>query len=273
MQKLEIKQTIIKEWELFFTIAAIIIVVYKLTNPDFLIIIPSVFLLYIAYSIIKRLQNRQPGIIIDTYGIYLASEDKSLSWKIINDVEVEEMGGDKMFLKIKTQQADFVIDLSPFETTSYKVEKAIMFFSNGNIKGKKTKFSHSIDKLINDEKNSQIIIDKFKTHKRKVLWVGSLIFFGGLAASVFFQISYPFPYSFAMGWSITLISLFLYYKQTELRLRHFENIKELTDSQFNAIAIKFGLRNNTDKKNQIFVVMFMVFVSIGIFVVSYLVTI
>lgn len=272
MKKFEIKKSIIKEWEIYFSIAAIIMVVIKLKSPDFLIVFPVALLLYVSYTIVKRLQNRQPGIIIDKYGIHLKSENKSFAWKSIDDVEVEDINGEQIYLKIKSKNSDFQTDLSHFETTSYKIEKAIVFFSNGKIKGRETKFFNSIDDLVNDKKNLEIIIDLFKKHKRKVLWVGVLIFFGGLALAIFLQASYPFPFSFAIGWTSILIILFLYYRRTELKLRNSEKIRGLTDSQFNEIAIKFELRNNTDKKNKTFAMIFMAVVTIGIFVLSYLVT-
>ncbi|WP_163323426.1 hypothetical protein [Draconibacterium mangrovi] len=272
MKKLEIKKTIITELEIYSSIAAITMLFFKLKKPDFFIVIPFAVICYVGYSIIKRLQNRQPGIIIDKYGIHLKFENKSFPWKSIDDVEVEDINGEKIYFKIKTKNSDFQIDLSHFDTTSHKIKKAIVFFSNGKIKGRETKFFNSIDDLVNDKKNLEMVIDLFKKHKRKVLWVGVLIFFGGIALAIYLQASYPFPFSFAIGWTTILIILFLYYKRTELKLRNSEIIRGLTDRQFNEIAIKFEIRNNADKKNKTFAMIFMVVVTIGIFVVSYLVT-
>jgi len=269
MRKLEIRESIIKEWELYYSVAAIIMVSYKIKNPDIWIVIPIVLLLYVIYSLINRLKDRQPGIVIDKYGIQLKSENKSFTWELINDAQVEDLTGGHIILRLKTKNSYFETDLSNFETTSYKIEEAIVFFSKGKISGRETKFFENISDIVNDKRNLQIIITLFKQHKRKGLWAGTLIFFGGLALSIYLQVSYSFPFSFAIGWSTILIVLYLYFKKTESTLRHSNKINGLTDNQFNEIAIKFKLRNKDDKKNKRYAMMFMVFISIGIFIISY----
>lgn len=171
MRKLEIKETIVREWEFTFSIASIIMVSIKIKNPDVWIVFPIALLIYVTYSIINRLKDRQPGIVIDKYGIQLKSENKSFPWEVIKDAEVQDLSGGKIILRLKTKSADFQTDLSNFDTTSYKIEEAIVFFSNGKIKGKDTKFYNSINDLVSDKENLQVIIDLFNRHKRKGLWV------------------------------------------------------------------------------------------------------
>lgn len=269
MRKLEIKETIIKEWELTFSIASIIMVSIKIKNLDFLIVFPIALLLYVTYSIINRLKDRKSGIVIDKYGIQLKSENKSFLWEVINDAEVQDLSGGKIILRLKTKSSHFQTDLSNFDTTSYKIEEAIVFFSNGKIKGRETKLYNSINDLVSDKENLEVIIDLFNKHKRKGLWVLTLIFFGGLALSIYFQVSYPFPFSFAIGWAAIIIVMYHFNKNAESTLRHSDKIRQLTDNQFNEIAIKFKLRNKDDKQNKRFAMVFMVFMSIGIFIISY----
>ncbi|MDO9615993.1 MAG: hypothetical protein Q7J86_15910, partial [Bacteroidota bacterium] len=107
MKKLEIKETIIKEWEMSFSIPSIIMVSYKIKSPDFWIVIPIALLLYVTYSIINRLKDRQPGIVIDKYGIQLKSENKYFSWDLINDAEVVDSNGGQILLRLKSKNYDF----------------------------------------------------------------------------------------------------------------------------------------------------------------------
>jgi hypothetical protein len=272
MRKLEIKESIVKEWEFNFSIAAIIVIIYKIKSPDIWIIIPIIFLLYVTYIIIHRLINRQPGVVIDKYGLHLKYENKSFPWELISDAEVENFNGEQIILKVKTKNSSFQTDLSNFNSNSYKIEEAIVFFSNGKIRGRETRFYDDINVLLSDKENLQVIIDLFRRHKRKVLWIGALIFFGGQALSIFLQVRYPFPYSFAIGWSAILIAMLFYFEKTELELRNSEKIRGLSDKQFNEIAIKFELRNNSEKKKRTLAMIFMVMITIGIFIISYLVT-
>lgn len=96
MRKLEIKETIVREWEFTFSIASIIMVSIKIKNPDVWIVFPIALLIYVTYSIINRLKDRQPGIVIDKYGIQLKSENKSFSWEVIKDAEVQDLSGGKL---------------------------------------------------------------------------------------------------------------------------------------------------------------------------------
>ena len=272
MEKFEIKKTIIYEREIYFSLAAIIYASLKIKNPDFWIVIPIAFLGYIGFSIISRLKKGQTEIIIDKYGIHIKSESKSFSWDSILDATVKDLNGSQITLTIKTAKSNFETEITNLNTTSFKIEKAIVSFSKGKIKARETKFFNSIDELLNDKKNLAAIIDIFKKHKRKMLWFGILVFFGGLALSIYFQATFAFPYSFAIGWSMIMIALLGYNKIAETKLRDSDLISGLTDTQFNEIAIKFEIRNNVDKKNKMFALIFMIVISIGIFIISYLLT-
>ena len=271
MKKLEIRKTIIRERELMYIVIITIYISLELKKPELWLLIPISILLFLISLIIKRLIDRKPQLIIDEKGIYYSKKRVNYLWNKIEDVEVKYYSGDFLQLNIKSKSLLSSIDLKNINSSPKEIEDAIVFFSDGKIKSEKEKFKNQINNVLNDNQNIEIIASLFQKHKRKSSWLNALIFFGILAISIFLQIKFIFPYSFAFGWLTILLGLYSFNKKAELKLRQSEYIKKLTENQFNEIAIKYELRIRDDKNKKRLGYIAMFIITVGIFVASFFV--
>lgn len=240
----------------------------KVPNYSFLILVAFI----VIYSIapVKRFLDRKPQIIFDSSGIHNLQTKMTYSWEYIQDVDIEFRSSGNFFkLMFKYKNPIIVIDLEKLNTSPKEIFDYIKTIDSNKLKDEEKELKKDLEKILKNNPDSAAISKAIKKYKIKYGWIFSGVFLGFLALAITLQVIYPYPYSFALGWSIMLFSLTYYNKIAESKLRDSEHIRRLTENQFNELMTRFSLRQKNDKKKKRIAYIATFIITALIFVASY----
>lgn len=270
--KLVIKKVLLTDDDIFRIVPFIILFFLgwgKVPNYSFLILIAFI----IIYSIapVKRFLDRKPQVILDKSGIHNLQTKMTYSWEYIQDVDIEYGSSGNFFkLAFKYKNPIIVLDLEKLNTSPKEIFDYIKTIDSNKLKDEENELKKDLEKILKNNPDSAAISKAIKKYKIKYGWIFSSVFIGFLALAITLQVIYPYPYSFALGWSIMLFSLAYYNKIAESKLRDSEHIRRLTENQFNELMIRFSLRQKNDKKKKRVAFIAMFIITVLIFIISYI---
>ncbi|GET25440.1 hypothetical protein [Prolixibacter sp. NT017] len=270
MKKLEIKESITRERETMYIVVLTIVVSTQLKEPKLWLLIPVAVLLFLLSLVVKRVIARKPRLIIDEIGIHDKRKQKVYKWDSIRDVEINFNSSSSFKLVVKCQSTTESIDLTNLYTSPKEINESVAFFSDKKIKTGDDRFKTEIERILKDDDSVVEIMMLFSKVKSKLHWIGLPLFFGGVALSVYLQTRLAFPYVFAIGFLMTGILLFGFMQVSEKRFKKKPEIRNLTDREYNLIAIKYELKLPENKTRTIIGYVFFGLLMIGIFVISYI---
>ena len=271
MKSIEIVESIAREREIMYIVVLTIFISLQLKEPEVWLILPVAILLYLIFLIIKRLVDRKPRLIIDETGIHDKRIKKVYTWQ--NTTDIETIFNSSSFkLLVKSKSSMDLINLTNLNTSPKEIDEAIEFFSGNKISAGKNKFRKEIQRILKDDQNIDEIMLLFSKYKRKALWIGLPILFGGVALSVYLQTKISFPYVFATGYMVTGIILSMSMRMTEKRFKRNTVINNLTEQEYKKISIKYELKIPDNKRRRILGYILLAILTIGIFVISYFVS-
>ena len=269
--KLVIKKVLLTDDDIFRIVPFIILFFLgwgKVPNYSFLILIAFI----IIYSIapVKRFLDRKPQVILDKFGIHNLRTKMTYSWEYIQDVDIEYGSSGNFFkLMFKYKNPIIVIDLEKLNTSPKEIFDYIKTIDSKKLKDEENELKKDLEKILKNNPDSAAISKAIKKYKIKYGWIVSGVFLGFLALAITLQVIYPYPYSFALGWSIMILSLTYYNKITESKLRDSEHIRRLSENQFNELMIRFSLRQKNDKKKKKVAYIAVIIITALIFIASY----
>lgn len=268
--KLVIKKVLLTDDDIFRIIPLILLFFVgwgKVPNHYFFIAIGIIVFYLIAP--VKRFLDRKPQLILDKSGIHDLRLKMTYSWEYIQDVDIEYRSHGMFEIAFKYKNPVIVLNLEKLKTSPKEIEDFIRTIDSNKLKNEKEELKRDLEKILKNNPNSAAVSKTIKKYKIKNGWIMGVVFFGILALSITLQVIFPYPYSFALGWSIMLISLTYYNKIAESKLRDSENIRRLTDNQFNELMIRFSLRQKNDKRKKKVAYLVMFIISGLIFAASY----
>jgi len=269
MKKLEIKESIIRERETMYIVVLTIFISLQLKEPKSWLLIPGAILLFLISLIIIRFIDRKPRLIIDETGIQDKRNQKVYSWENTSDIE-NNFNSSSFKLVIKSKFSLYNIDLTNLNTSPKEINDAVEFFSGSKIRTGKNKFRKEVQRILKNNENTDEIMLLFSKYKRKILWIGLPILFGIPALSIYQQVKLSFPFVFAVGYLITGITLYVFIQIAEKKFKQKKEIQNLTEEEYKNISIKYELKIPENKRRKILGYIFLVLLTIGIFVISHL---
>lgn len=268
--KLVIKKVLLTDDDIFRIVPFIILFFVgwgKVPNYSFLFLIAFI----VIYSIapVKRFLDRKPQIIFDSSGIHNLRTKMTYSWEYIHDVDIEYRSTGTFKIAFKYKNPVIVLDLEKLKTSPKEIEDFIKTIDSNKLKNEEIELKKDLKKILENNPDSAAISKTIKKYKIKNGWIIGVTFFGIIALAITLQVIYPYPYSFALGWSLMLVSLTYYNKIAETKLRGSEHIRRLTENQFNELMIRFSLRQKNDKKKKRVAYIAMFIITALIFIASY----
>jgi len=278
-ERLTIKKSVIKYDDVLGFIAAGILFYFVLKlGSYFWTIIPIIFSAYLILNLLKRLIDREPKLVIDNKGIELSDQKKLYKWSEIKFAFIKRNGGSHNsldsndFLHIVLSNSEVSIELKKLSYSEKEIEKQIEFYLGKDKCKPQDKFKLEIKEILIDKENLDEVMVLFSKHKTLFIWTGLSIVFGLPGLSIYFQFNSYFPYVFAFGFVLTPICMFAIVKVINTRFRKLPTIRNLTDKEYNAISIKYGFKNDHNKKRKLLGYVFLSVLTVLIFMISYFVT-
>ncbi len=238
--------------------------------PNHYFLIPIGFIVVYSIAPIKRLFDRKPQIIFDGSGIHNLRTQMTYSWEYVQDVDIKFRSNGFFKLAFKYKNPLIVLDLEKLNTSPKEIEGYIKKINVSILKDEEKELNKGLSEILKNNPDIAEISKTVKQYKTRYLWIFFIAFIGILALAISLQVIYPYPYSFALGWSIMLISLTYYNKFAESKLQESEYIRKLTDNQFNELMIRFSLRQKNDKKKKKVAYIGMFIITSLIFIASYI---
>ncbi|MFA8434275.1 MAG: hypothetical protein ACEPOZ_07140 [Marinifilaceae bacterium] len=230
--------------------------------------------IFLIYKFTKRIKNRNPQIIIDKDGIELCEEQVFFKWNKINYayIKAHSKGSGQNaesidYFHIRTNNKVTTKRIDDLQYSSKLVKKTIEFYSGRDIADASIKFRNEISKILSNNNSTKEIIDAFSKIKHRQIMLSILIILSILGSSIYLQMQIDFPYCFGIGFVTTGATCIIVGPLEEKRFRRKRYISDLTDEQFDKIAMKFQLKNPNN--GQTAGMIFLGVVAIGIFVLSY----
>lgn len=232
--------------------------------------------IFLIYNFTKRLKNRNPQIIIDKNGIEFCNEQVFLKWDKINYAYIKahsEGSGQSArsvdYFHITTNNKVTTKRIDDLKYSSKLVKETIEFYSGRDIADDSIKSRNEISKILIKNNSTKEISDAFSKFQHKQIWL-ILPFLSILGASVYVQLQVDFPYCVGIGFITSVLIPTIIGKLEEKRFRRKRYISDLTDAQFEKIAMKYQLKQ--PKKELIGHMIILGLLAIGIFVLSYFVS-
>jgi hypothetical protein len=278
-ERLTIKNYVIKYNDVLGFIAAGILfyIVLKL-GFYYWTLIPIIFSIYLIFTVLNRLRDRESKLVIDNNGIEFSDQKKCYKWSEINYAFIERNGGghnsfeQNNYLHIVLTKSEVTIGLKKLAYSEKAIERQIEYYLGKDKCKPQDKFNSEIKGILIDKEKHDEVMVLFSKQKTLFLWSGLLIVFGLSGLSIYFQINSAFPYVFAFGFVITVITMFVYIKIINTRFRKSTIICNLTEKEFDAISIKYELKKDNDKKRKMLGYIFLIVLTVLIFTISYFVT-
>lgn len=266
--KLVIKKELFSEDDIFRIVLLIILFFIgwgKVPNHYFLIAIGFI----VAYLIapVKRFLDRKPQVILDKSGIHNVRTKMTYSWEYIQDIEFRSNGTFKIVFKYKNTV--IVLDLEKLKTSPKEILDFVKTLDANKLKDEDKELKEDLQRILKNDSDSAEISKVFKKTKIKYGWIMGITFFIIIGLAITLQVIYPYPYSFALGWSLMLVALTYLNKNAESTLRDSEYVRRLTENQFNELMIRFSWRQKNDKKKKKVAYIAMFIITALIFVASY----
>lgn len=213
------------------------------------------------YRLIKRLKNRKQ-IIIDSIGIKLLEENKVFLWKEIQYAFINENG-----LQVITKRNNTIKSLEGLKFSAEAIEKAIIEYSGRDI-ANYTKYRESeIISIIGDNNISDEIIKKIKRFNNYQSLIGTLVFFGIIGISIYFQVT-SIDYSIGFGFVLLVLLIPISEKVSFENFKKYLSEFQIPDEKIKELAIKN--RIILDKKKEIFfAIVFFSLITIAVFIITY----
>jgi len=247
--KLVIKKVLITDDDIFRIVPFIILFFTgwgKVPNYYFLIAIGFI----VAYSIapIKRFLDRKPQIILDKSGIHNLQTEMTYEWEYIQDVDIEFRSSGIFKIIFKYKNPVIVLDLEKLKISPKEILEFVKTIDSNKLKDENKELKKDLQKILKGNSDSHEISKVFKKTSFKYGWIMGITFLVIMGSAVTLQVIYPYPYSFALGWILMLLSLTYLYKKAVSTLRDSEHIRRLTENQFEMLMIRFSWREENNKK-------------------------
>lgn len=270
-KKLVIKNVILKSDEIIRIGVTLLVLIFAGGRlPQYWILAPIGLLIFYSYDFIKRLLNRSPQIIIDKNGIQICKDQLVIPWRTIKSAQAKFQAPDKERLYISTHEKELELRLDSYKYSLTQINETIEFFTGKRIERYKDKIKSDVLKvLINKEKIDEVM-GLFSRFQTRFTIFGLAFSFGLISVAIFLQTISTFSYVFALGFVFTVVFVFSYVKFDRQRFRQKEVIRELTDSEFDAIALIYDIKDKKNRKREIIGYSLLGLLSIGIFIISYL---
>ena len=269
-KRLVVKNTVIKSDEIIKIGVAILFLVFAGAKlPNYWILVPIGLLIFYSYDFIKRLLDRKPQIIIDKNGIQICKDDLVIPWKNIKNAQAKFYSRNKEILLINAVEKEFEISLNEYKYSETDINKTIEFFTGKRIESIKDKIKSDVLRVLINKENVDQVMGLFSRFQTRFIILGLLFSLGLPSIAVYLQTISSFPFVFAFGFVFTVVFVICYVKYDRLRFRQKEEIRELTDMEFDAIALIYDIKDKKNKKGETIGYSFLVFITIGIFIISY----
>jgi hypothetical protein len=268
--KLIIKKEIITEDDIFRIVSFILLFFVgweKVPNHYFLIVIGFI----IVYSIapVKRFLDRNPQVIFDKSGIHYLRTKMTYSWEYIKEVDIEFRSSGTFKMAFDYKNSVIVLDLEKLKISPKEILDFVKTIDTNKLKDENKELKNDLQEILKNNSDNVEISNTFKKIRIKYGWIMGITFFVILGLAITLQVIYPYPYSFALGWSLMLVSLTYLNKNAESTLRDSEHIRRLTENQFDMLMVRFSWRQENDKKKKKVAYIAMFIITALIFSASY----
>jgi hypothetical protein len=275
-EKIILRNAIIKIDDLLYIGAMLFLLYFSIKDITSIwtIIMLGLFLFWI-YNFIKRLKNRKPQIIIDKRGIELCEDKDFYKWSEIKFAFIKahttgygDTSTSEDYFHIVTSKIEIERQINDFKYSSSLVKKAIEFYSGRNNADYNEMLRDKVNFILKGNNFSKEVMELFSRYRKRQYVITFVLFFGIIGTSVYYQIITNFHYWIGVGFALCISMLFGVGEIEEVRFRRKQYICDLTDEQYDKIAISQQLKY--PKKQMIGYAIFFAVITIVIFVISYL---
>lgn len=268
--KLVIKKELFTEDDIFRIVPFIILFFIgwgKVPNHYFLIAIGFIIVYLIAPT--KRLLDRKPQVILDKSGIHNLRTKMTYEWVYIQNVDIEYRSSGTFKIVFKYKNPVIVLDLEKLKTSPKEILDFVKAIDANKLKDENKELEKDLQRILKNNSDNAEISKTFKKVRIKYGWIMGITFFVILGIAITLQAIYPYPYSFALGWTLMFVALTYLNKNAESKLRDSEYIRRLTENQFGMLMIRFSWRQKNDKKKKKVAYIAMFIITALIFIASY----
>lgn len=278
--KFVIKNASLRPNDYIFFICVLILLYYIFEgqHSEFIVLVFLGLLGFTTYRIVKRLRDRSDKIIIDTNGIRLCETNNFIDWSNVNYAYIKQKSegfGKRArvvdYFHIDTKDGEIIVRMSDLSYKQDLLKKAIESFSGRNIGEMTDLINDKVKKIIDNDRNidwiSELFTDFYKRQNNLVL----IVLLPLIGILIYLQVIIDFPYIFAIGFTLTLGFIFILGALEEKRLRRQKYICELDDKEFKTIKKEYGQGYELEmsKGKSIAMIIFLSLFTVGIFVISY----
>ena len=229
----------------------------------------------VLFTIIARIKDSDPQIVIDQRGIEFCEENKFFPWNTIQYAfirsEIINTGESTTtvdFLVVVTKRGEVKKQLDNYDYSKSNVKEAVEGFSGRNIGDPSDQVRDEMLVVLDSHPNTQEILQLFGGYLRRTRIATSALFLSILGIAIYFQIVSVFVYSLGVGFILCNLSPWLYREIGEINFRKRSLINTLSKAQYDSLAVKQQVK--LSKKQLMNYRIFVLVLSVLIFAFSYL---
>lgn len=269
----------LNDYMFLFCVLILLYFIIKGQHSEFIVLVFLGLLGYTVFRIVKRLRDRSDKIIINKNGIKLCETNRFINWSEVNYAYIKQKseGYGRYarvvdYFHIDTKDEEIIVRMSDFAYKQDLLEKAVESFSGRNIGEMTDLINDKVKKIINNDTNIDRISKTFTDFYKRQTNLVLIVLLPLIGISIYLQVKIDFPYVFAIGFSLTLGFIFIIGTLEEKRLRRQKHICELDNNEFKAIKKEYGQGYELEmsKGKSIAMIIFLTLFTVGIFVVSYI---
>ena len=279
--KLVIKNATLRLDDYVFFACTLILLYFIFTrdNTSIIVLIFIGLLAYTTYSILKRFSDRSEKIIIDKNGITLCENNDLIVWSKIKYSYIKQKSegvgrSAKVvdYFHIDTKEGEIRVRMAAFKYNKEILKLTVERFSGRNIGDLTDLLNDNAKKIIGTERHLDELSAIFTTFYKRQMNLFTLLFLVPIAISIYLQFKIDFPYVFTIGFTLTIIIIFLFGLSEESGLRNKEYIQDLDEKKYQALKNEYGSAHelSQNKKQEIMTYVLIIAFAIGVFGISYM---
>ena len=234
---------------------------------------------FVVFKIVQRLKDDTEQIVVDENGITLKHNSNELiKWESVKFAYLKQtvVGSGKSsrvidWFHIETTNEELTIKMSDFSYKSSLLTECINHYSGRKIGHISNKLNYGVSNLLKNKQIGDELYPLFNSYFKRQQNI-SIPFILLIVVSIFLQIAISFPYTFAIGWSVSVLILAFCGFCEEKKLRNQEPLRDLDKEIIKKIQKEYGKEFGypTSEKFTTFAYVFLGLFTVVIFVVSYM---
>lgn len=252
--------------------------IFQVDEINIILILFVAMLGFVVLTIIQRLKDDAEQIVIDKDGITLNCINKELiKWKSIKYayikrtvVGVGKSTRIKDWFHVETTSEKFTIEMSDFSFNSELLTQCINCFSGREIGCISNKLTQNASGLFKGKGLADDAYRIFNAYYKRQMILGTIIPLSLLTIAIYCQVRMDFPYVFAIGWTVTILTSVILGVYEDRKLRKHTLFIDLDDKSFKKVVSEFGKEFAYSTKNSIVYIVFLGITILLVFGISYI---